>query len=37
VLPHRICKLEQIILLEMEKMSALPEFPSRNLLLTSRQ
>lgn len=37
VLPYKICMLEPIILLEMEKMTALPEYLSRNLVLTSRQ
>jgi len=35
-LPFKACMLETIILLEMEKMTALPEYPSRNLVLTSR-
>jgi hypothetical protein len=37
VLPYKIYMLEPIILLEMEKMTALPEYLSRNLVLTSRQ
>jgi len=37
VLPYKVCLKEPIILLEMEKMTALPDYPSRNLLLTSQQ